>query len=57
VIQRARIITRSQAGMRTSQIAAELGCHPATVRTRIHRFNACGLDGLADRPKPGRPRG
>lgn len=26
------------------------------MRKRIHRFNACGLDGLADNPKPGRPR-
>lgn len=26
------------------------------VRTWLHRFNARGLPGLADRPRPGRPR-
>ncbi|MFC5673603.1 helix-turn-helix domain-containing protein, partial [Streptomyces incanus] len=26
------------------------------MRERLHRFNAEGLDGLGDRPIPGRPR-
>ncbi len=26
------------------------------MRCRLHRFDALGLDGLGDRPKPGRPR-
>ncbi len=26
-------------GLRTTQIAQELGCHPQTVRERIHRFD------------------
>lgn len=47
-IARARMITRSWDGARTSQIAAELYCHPQTVRERIKRFNAEGLDGLGD---------
>jgi transposase len=55
-IQRARMIVLSWAGMRVTAIADELGCHPATVRERLHRFNAKGLDGLGDRPIPGRPR-
>jgi transposase len=55
-VQRARIITLSWAGWHTTAIAAELGCHPKTVRERLHRFNAAGLDGLGDRPIPGRPR-
>jgi transposase len=55
-VQRARIITLSWAGLHTTAIAAELGCHPKTVRERLHRFNAAGLDGLGDRPIPGRPR-
>jgi transposase len=54
-IQRARIIVLSWAGMRVTAIAAELDCHPATVLERLHRFNAEGLDGLGDRPIPGRP--
>jgi transposase len=53
-IQRARIIVRSWAGLRTTAIAAELGCHPQTVRERIARFNAEGLDGLGDRAGAGR---
>ena len=32
------------------------GLHPQTVRERLHRFNAEGVDGLGDRPGPGRPR-
>jgi transposase len=54
-IQRARMIARSWDGARTTQIAAELGCHPQTVRERIWRFDAEGLDGLGDRPGGGRP--
>jgi transposase len=55
-IQRARMIAHSWDGARTAQIAAALGCHPQTVRERLHRFNAEGVDGLGDRPGPGRPR-
>ena len=55
-IFRARIILRSWAGQRTTTIAAELHCHPQTVRERIARFNAEGIDGLSDRPGAGRKR-
>jgi transposase len=54
-IQRARMIARSWDGLWTTQIAAELGCHPQTVRERIWRFAAEGVEGLADRPGGGRP--
>jgi transposase len=54
-IQRARMIARSWDGLRTTQIAAELGCHPQTVRERLWRFAAEGLDGLGDRPGGGCP--
>jgi transposase len=53
--QRARMIVLSWAGNQVTAIAAELDCHPKTVRERLHRFNAEGLDGLGDRPIPGRP--
>jgi transposase len=53
-IWRAHMIVRSWEGQRTAAIAAELGCHPQTVRERFHRFNAEGLDGLGDRPGAGR---
>jgi transposase len=55
-IRRARMIAHSWDGLRTTQIAELLGCHPQTVRERLHRFNAEGVDGLGDRPGPGRPR-
>jgi transposase len=53
-IRRARMVARSWDGLRTSAIAAELGCHQEAVRERLTRFNAEGLDGLGDRPGAGR---
>lgn len=53
-IDRARMIVRSWEGLRVAAIAQELSCHPQTVRERITRFNTEGLDGLGDRPGPGR---
>ncbi|WP_228839066.1 helix-turn-helix domain-containing protein, partial [Nocardia amamiensis] len=53
-IRRARMITASWDGKSTAQIAGELGCHPQTVRERLHRFNAHGVDGLGDRRGSGR---
>ena len=52
--RRARMVARSWDGLRVVAIAAELGCHPQTVRERLARFNAAGLDGLGDRPGAGR---
>jgi Homeodomain-like domain len=52
-IMRARMIVLSWEGLRTAMIAAKLRCHPQTVRERIHRFNAEGMDGLGDRPGAG----
>jgi transposase len=53
-IMRARMIARSWDGLRTTQVASELRCHPQTVRERIHRFDEEGLDELGDRPGSGR---
>lgn len=53
-IRRARMIVRSWEGARTTAIAADLGCHPQTVRERRARFTVEGLDGLGDRPGAGR---
>ena len=55
-IRRARMIAMSWDGRRTADIAAELGCHPQTVRERFARFSAEGFDGLRDRPRRGRSR-
>ena len=53
-IIRAKMIAWSWDGWRTTVIAAELQCHPQTVRERIVRFNAEGVDGLGDRMGAGR---
>ncbi|MFI7423693.1 helix-turn-helix domain-containing protein [Nonomuraea sp. NPDC049684] len=53
-IQRATIITMSWDGARVPAIAARVGCHPATVRRRLRRFSADGIEGLADLPGSGR---
>lgn len=55
-IVRARMVALSWEGRRVPDIAAELGCHPKTVRTRLARFDADGVDGLRDRPRAGRAR-
>ncbi|WP_369690334.1 helix-turn-helix domain-containing protein [Nocardia miyunensis] len=44
------MIMASWDGKSTIQIAHEVGCHPQTVRERLHRFNTHGLEGLGDRP-------
>jgi transposase len=56
LIQRARIITGSWDGASVAELAQSLGCHSKTVYKWLHRFNADGLDGLADLPRPGLPR-
>jgi transposase len=56
LIQRAHIITASWDGASVAELAKRLGCHPKTVYKWLHRFNAAGLDGLADLPRPGLPR-
>jgi transposase len=54
--ERARIVALSWDGLAVPAIAEQLGCHPNTVRRRLHRFNADGIDGLGDRPGAGRRR-
>jgi transposase len=50
----AKMIVLSWAELRTTTIAAEIHCHPQTVRERILAFNERGLDGLGMRPGSGR---
>jgi transposase len=52
----ARMVARSWDGQRVEAIAKELQCSAQTVRRRLHRFDAEGIDGLGDRPRSGRPR-
>jgi transposase len=52
----ARMVIRSWDGEQVESIAQALGCSAQTVRRRLHRFDEQGIEGLGDRPKPGRPR-
>jgi transposase len=55
-VLRARMVALSWDGQRVPDIAAALACHPKTVRVRLARFDAAGIDGLRDQPRPGRAR-
>src|SRR5260221_13206391 len=55
-ILHARIVACSWDGERVEAIAQELHCNPQTVRRRLHRFDALGIEGLGEGPEPGRTR-
>ena len=50
----AQMVIESWAGKTPNEIAAELKCHPQTVRIHLKRFNAEGIAGLGMRPGSGR---
>ena len=54
-VERARIVLLSRYGDTVEQIAETLGVCQDTVRRWIHRFDRHGVEGLADRPRAGRP--
>jgi len=54
--QRARIVLLAADGLPLRQIAPTVGVDRNVVRRWLDRFRAEGLDGLPDRPRPGRPR-
>src|SRR5687767_448692 len=54
-VQRAQIIWRASRGEGAAAIAARVGLDGETVRKRIRRFNAEGLEALKDRNRSGRP--
>jgi transposase len=54
MVERAKIILKSIDGYSDSAIAKELGLRPNTVGVWRHRFIKSGLDGLFDRPRPGK---
>ena len=53
-IWHARMVVESWAGKTPDQIAAELHCHPQTVRIHVARFNHQGIEGLGVQPGSGR---
>ena len=54
--RRARMVLLAADGVPVRQIAARLGVQRRVVRTWLDRFRQTGMDGLRDRPRPGRPR-
>jgi predicted ArsR family transcriptional regulator len=54
--QRARIVLLAADGLPVRQIAPRVGVDRNVVRRWLDRFRAQGVDGLTDRPRPGRPR-
>ena len=50
----AQMVLLSWAGNTPNEIAAELDCHPQTVRIHLKRFNAEGIPGLGMRAGSGR---
>ena len=55
LVQRAKIILGLAAGERPYQVAAKVGVGRMAAYEWLHRFNAEGLKGLTDHPRPGRP--
>ncbi len=53
---RCRIVLGAAEGRYNKDIAAELGCHPATAAKWRSRFAERRFDGLCDDPRPGPPR-
>jgi transposase len=56
MVRRAQMIRLSSQGKTAPEIAAFWEITGAGVRRIINRFNREGIAGLADRPRPGRPR-
>lgn len=55
VSQRAHMVLLSARGYPVPQVAQIFEVGEDTVRTWLHRYQERGVDGLADRPRPGRP--
>ena len=55
----ARLLALANAldGMSRDQAARAAGMDRQTLRDWVHRYNAAGVEGLRDRPRPGRPCG
>src|SRR4029434_2927607 len=54
--ERAKILLLRAEDLSTAQIAQQLGCPRPTVILWRRRYAQTGLDGLADKPRPGRPQ-
>jgi hypothetical protein len=54
--RRARIVLLAAERVPLRRIAEQVGVDRKIVRRWLDRFRARGLEGLQDRPRPGRPR-
>ncbi len=55
LVLRARIVLAAAEHETNAQIARDLGCNVAVVRTWRRRFACRGIPGLFDKPRSGRP--
>ena len=55
LVIRAKIVLGLAAGQRPYRVAEQVGVGRAAAYEWLHRFNAEGLKGLTDHPRPGRP--
>jgi transposase len=55
LVERAQIVLGAAAGRSAKRIAEEVGCSLNTAKKWRSRFEEAGLEGLADRPRPGKP--
>jgi transposase len=56
LVQRTQMIWASVHGLRAPAIAQQVAISTLQVRAWLHRFNGQGMLGLADAPRPWRPR-
>ena len=56
LVERAKILLLAAEGLSNTEIAHQVGCSRPTVILWRHRYTTAGLDGLLDRPRPGRPQ-
>ena len=55
LVRRAQIVMHALEGLKAPEISARMGLCGATVRHWLKRFNARGLEGLAEDVRTGRP--
>jgi transposase len=55
MVERARIVLAAAEGRSAARIAREVGCSEPTAKKWRRRFEAEGVAGLRDAPRPGRP--
>src|SRR5919107_792801 len=55
LVRRAQIVVHAMDGLKAEEIATRMDLCGNTVRHWLNRFNACGLDGLKEDVRTGRP--